>query len=249
MALNIAVIAEAKADFRVVSGLFDRVILSSDKTPAYIKDDPEQIKTERRFSGIQGGEEYTKRCHVKTEHKAFGRGPGLGSRFGTGLEDDLRDTERCVQLAILKGHNIDVLIISRDSDGKEERITSWQQVKIKYINTPFKIILAGQHCKLEAWILNGFLPKNESEKALLSELRSDLGFSPVSQAERLTAASAGAKKNPKKVLHSLTNSDMNREESCWSETPLDTLHNNGKKTGLSQYLLDIEDECVLLFQA
>ncbi len=249
MALKIAVIAEAHADFRVVSTLFDRVVMATEGTPNYIREDSEQLEAEREFCALEEFDErgFTARSRIKSMHSGFGRGGG--SRFGKGLGNDLRDTEKCVKLAVKIDDPIDVLILSRDTDGVEERQESWRTVQDGFAaEVDFKIILAGQHCKLEAWLLNGFSPSEPAEESRLAELRQELGFSPVTQAERLNARSHGAKKDAKRVLECLTAGDFAREETCYAEASLDTLKTNGAKSGLKAYLEDVEAECVPLFQ-
>ena len=247
MPLRIAVIAEAHYDFRVVSTLFDRAALESKDMPEWIRDDPQQFEVERVFSGINEAEEFTVRKSVKSRSKNFGKGFQNVSKFGTGLGDDLRDTERCVSLAVLADQKLNILLLSRDSDGKSERLESWRKVKEKFQNEiSFQIVLASQHCKLEAWILNGFVPNNSKEEQRLKEMRQELGFPPVEQAEKLWAG-RGAKKCPKRVLSLLCDKDREREERCWNETDLKILRENGTNTGLSAFLEDVENSCVPMF--
>ena len=101
---------------------------------------------------------------------------------------------------------------------------------------------ASWHCKLEAWLLNGYSPDSDGEQELYDSERAELGFCPVVKAEQLSAKNDTAKKSAKRVLNRLTNDDAERRKQCWEETSLDTLRSNGANTRLASFLDQIEAE-------
>ena len=102
--------------------------------------------------------------------------------------------------------------------------------------------------KREAWVLNGFEPETPVEDKSLAELRQDLGFHPCERAERLTAKKDTAKRSARRVLGVLTGASYEREQKCWKETPLVLLKRRGEKTGLHDYLVEVEGLLPLLKQ-
>ncbi|HWO25879.1 MAG TPA: hypothetical protein VNO30_44395 [Kofleriaceae bacterium] len=106
--------------------------------------------------------------------------------------------------------------------------------------TDFEIVCGFQDPEREAWVLAGFEPRDEAERARLAELQDALGFSPVEHAVRLRDKAAGAARNIKRVLGQLTRDDPDREERCWTEPPLEILRERGEPSGLKDFLDEIE---------
>ncbi|MEO0414420.1 MAG: hypothetical protein AAF226_05655 [Verrucomicrobiota bacterium] len=250
MALQIVVIAEARADYLVTSHLVDRTVLESASTPSWLTEDPPLLEQERHYCGLDPESDFSERRKMKAKSAGFGKKQAVFvGKFGSrkSMPSDMWDTKRCIENTVISCPNCDALILSRDSDGDEERVDSWYKTAEEsqpHVN--FTIIIAGQICKLEAWILNGFEPQNNSEAAALKEVRTRLGFSPVIQSERLTARSAGAKKDAKQILDKLAIS-YDRKEKCWQQTDLGTLNTNGQGSGLSRYLTDVSEKILPLF--
>jgi len=249
MAALIAVVAEAREDAEVCVGLTRRVVAASLSTPDWIRDDPAQLEVELRFAGLETDTEFTPRHCIKASAKARalpnGREIQRLRKFGTPIGDDFADTWKAVALAVDDDRNFAAVIVSRDTDGKLDRWESWKKVK-KTFGGKTLVIVAAQHCMLEAWLLNGFVPCNDAEIGRLREERSDLGFDPVKKAERLTAEPEQAKKSAKRVLTKLTSDDVDRRRMCWEGTDLTILRENGEETGLSEFLVDLENEVVPL---
>jgi hypothetical protein len=102
------------------------------------------------------------------------------------------------------------------------------------------------HCKREAWVLAGFVPKNEGETERIEQLRRELGFHPCDAAQRLTASHDDDKLSAKRVLGALTGEATDREACCWEESPLQTLRDRGEDTGLAAYIHQLEEVLVPL---
>jgi len=102
----------------------------------------------------------------------------------------------------------------------------------------------------EAWILAGFEPQNDAERASLGRLRSMLGYSPCDQPERLTSTDASSPRHPKRVLAALTGDVVDRERWCLrigSDARWQRLTTVGTGCGLSVFLLKIESALVPCF--
>ncbi|NJM90807.1 MAG: hypothetical protein HC863_00485 [Myxococcales bacterium] len=99
--------------------------------------------------------------------------------------------------------------------------------------------------EIEAWLLGGFQPRDDDERERLAAQHATLGFDPVTQAHRLTAARDHDKhgvpnpRSAKVVLASLTADDHARRQACWQETPLVTLRQRGEHNGLRDYLDEV----------
>ena len=101
------------------------------------------------------------------------------------------------------------------------------------------VVIGVAHVKRECWALAGFEPKDEKEQAAVERERSKLGFDPRLSPERLRARKDSEDRSSKHVLRELTDRDAGREAACWEDTPLETLTNRGRNTGLPQYLCDV----------
>lgn len=112
---------------------------------------------------------------------------------------------------------------------------------------PIPIVLGLAHPKREAWILAGFEPQNEEERANLLAARQALGFDPCLRAHQMQASETGALHDAKRVLAALTGGQGAREEVCWTECRLETLEERGTENGLAAYVREIRERLVPLF--
>jgi hypothetical protein len=140
-----------------------------------------------------------------------------------------------------KGIELDAVVLIGDMDGRAaQRKLGMEQARLEAEKlADFRIVLGCPDAKREAWVLNGFDVKDGVEQTALDELRQDLGFPPVAEAEKLDAKDDLAKRSAKRVLGKLTAGSYERERACWSETPLDTLERRGVGTGLASYLQEV----------
>ena len=65
--------------------------------------------------------------------------------------------------------------------------------------------------------------RRSRKRALLAEIRQELGFDPRERAEQLTAIHDHDKRSAKRVLRHLVQGDPDREAACWKETSLQLL--------------------------
>ena len=109
---------------------------------------------------------------------------------------------------------------------------------------PFQVAIAAPDPKRKAWLLHGYEPRNDKEKALHADERKRLGFDPTSNPERLRGdRRRGAKqenRDIKLVVERLTEGDYDRERQCLETSPLSILMEPGQATGLADYLAEVE---------
>ncbi|BAZ51938.1 hypothetical protein NIES4103_45970 [Nostoc sp. NIES-4103] len=132
----------------------------------------------------------------------------------------------------------------RDLDNQPERREGLEQARSKYINQnpQLEIIIGAANPKREAWVLNGFIPNNQEER-ILQEIRTRLNFDPCIESHRLRSTSweePDRIRNSKVVVEQLTAKNMEREQQCWEDTSLALLRERGIYTGLTNYILEVE---------
>jgi hypothetical protein len=244
LTLSLAIVCEAEADRALACGLADRVLVAE---VDWIE--PDSLDAYRHWRGHTPTEPFLRRQSVSDLAKE--RGIRILAR-DFGEEEELlnaRETRKALLLLITADHPPNAIAVVWDSDGEPERRHGMEQARRLTRVPGIPIILGLAHTKRECWILAGFIPKNESEQARLDALRSELGFNPCARAEELTAKhSSEDKRNAKRVHADLLEDDREREEACWRNTPLDTLHQQGANTGLADYLMEIREHLVPLFK-
>ncbi|WP_155893548.1 hypothetical protein [Cystobacter fuscus] len=156
---------------------------------------------------------------------------------------DAHAARRALLLLASSGQRPDAVLLVRDSDGKLERRSGLEQARDSY-EWPFPVVIGLAEPKRECWVLAGFEPRTEDEKAQLQKEERRLSFHPVRGAHKLTASEHGAKTDAKKVLDALTRGEPERERVCLEETPLGTLSTLGRETGLAAYLQDVRERLV-----
>lgn len=104
---------------------------------------------------------------------------------------------------------IDAIVLIWDTDQqRDERPEGVEAARDEARRwAPFQIVCGFPDPEREAWVLAGFDPCDDAERARLEELHHDLGFSPVHHAHRLRDKNAGAPRNIKRVLRVLTGND------------------------------------------
>jgi hypothetical protein len=167
-------------------------------------------------------------------HGLFGGEPGVA---------DAVATRRALLLIEHSAGAHDAVVLLRDLDNDPDRRRGLAQALAER-PWPVPVLMGIASAKREAWVLNGFDARNAAETARLEEMRQELGFDPVSHAERLDAAEHGAKRDAKRVLAVLCDGDAERERSCWQDTDLNVLADRGLGSGLAKYVRDIREKLV-----
>ncbi len=240
MVARVIVFAEAEADRGIVCDLIDRKI--RDYAPEWL--DRKHLDDYREWCGTVPGEKFTpwkllKHLDKQTLHGVPGsRQIGFPSTGPLGF--DGAATRKALQHCHLLPDRPAAVVLVRDMDNQaaERRASIQTQRDLASGSGKVPAILALPNAKREAWVLNGFVERNQAEKAKLAELRKELGFHPCDAAEKLTATSEH-KKDVKRIARVLLANDREREESCWRETEWEVLRQRGVHTGLSDFLDEV----------
>lgn len=231
------VVCEAEADFVISSELANRVVC--DRID-WIEAD--MIDTYRQYEGLNADQRFLTYSNVKK----LARETGIRVRGfieGQPPELDAQQAQKAIRIIELKWPEVAGILLIRDDDGLTNRRGGLEQARNESALSQ-RIVIGHAHTKRECWVLAGFEPADDDESALLAEVRQELGFDPRLQAHQLTARHDHDKKSAKGVLHGLIRGDHDREATCWRTTALTVLKERGRKTGLAQYLEEVESRLV-----
>ncbi len=261
--ITILVVVEAVADFRIASVLADRVF--QEKAEPWVA---ENLDAFREWFGFLPESEFVcwKDLRAVEEYTFEGKIPRrLGHLDGEPLGSDgvlARRVLQMVKLAAKETPSLKGILFVKDVDTHKE--SKKQRDALERVRQSeegaFAVVLGLANPKREAWVLNGFVPESEEEKAKHAELKNQLGFDPCTEAHRLRTVSHSNTKeqarNAKSVLESLTRKEsarevsarevFAREEKCWVDTELACLRERGSETGLTMFLEELEERFVPL---
>jgi len=246
MPVRIVIVAEAEADRRQICDLIDRKIRAH--SPDWWGED--QIEEEREYCGLKDGSSFTTWHELSARGSSEGalrRGGYIGFRARRPLHSDYPEARNALINCILAPSKVDVVVLVRDMDDQpKERANSLAQARDDVPPDALRVVLALPETEREAWVLNGFEPRDATEKAALARVRKELGFDPRLRPEELQAMKHGAKRDPKRVLKELMGRDHERQASCWRETPWHVLRERGQGSGLTQFLAEVKEKLVPL---
>jgi hypothetical protein len=137
----------------------------------------------------------------------------------------------------------DIVVLARDLDGYPERRAGIEQV-LHGFRWPFPIVVASPEPEIEAWVVSGFQPLHDGERAELEQLRRELSFDPTRQSHRLTSRPNDAATDAKRVLSRLCNDDPDREAACLQHA---ILHQRGEHNWARAFLDDVAQRIVPAF--
>ncbi len=242
--MRLAAFCEAPGDFRLISGLVDRVLRESGPTwAADLFETPEVIRNwqpdghGRAYFDLHKLKEYVDDLGVRVPYGHFGGRPGgpgaLMARTVFWIARSLgrRDPDKSVEAVVLVW-DMDAQSEERPSgvEAARDEARRWEMVQI---------VCGFPDPESEAWVLAGFEPCDDGERACLDGLQHELRFSPVLHAVRLRGAK-GELRDIKRVLRELTGDDHARVERCWTEPSLEKLRARGGDTGLAAFLDEVE---------
>jgi hypothetical protein len=247
--VKLVAFCEAAADFQIACALVDRVLAHAG--PAWLADvleaDPEAIRSWRAVTQAQTFfvlgrlTSYVDELSIRVPHGHFDGRPGAADAVMA------RTAFSLVRTLMKRGEHVDAVLLTRDIDDQPERRTGLHQARTEAQTwASFRIVLGCADPKREAWVLCGFDPENDDERARLRDLRQQLGFHPHDHAHHLDATDEQAKRSAKRVLAILVGANREREQRCWTQAPLETLRARGAPTGLRDYLAEIEVQLVPL---
>lgn len=240
---KLLVFCESPADFETVQGLVDRVL--RERGPDWVREIVEgSLEAAQGFrEWVSDGEgrnhfdlhklsAYASRHKLRVPQGHFAGRPGeAGALMG-------RTAFLVVRELVLSGTEVDAVLLVWDMDdqGTARRTGLDQASNEARPLVSFEIVLGCPEPMREAWVLAGFEPETDAERARLAAMRQELGFNPCEEAHRLDAKKEHAKRSPKRVLDVLTAGEHEREVLCWTGTPLVLLRARGTHSGLTAFL-------------
>lgn len=242
MTVSIAVVCEAPADQWTGCGIADCVIIES---VGWIE--AEVIGSFREWRGHTASDSCLQWKNVRGIAQELGI-KAHGHFDGIPGAPDAAAARRALLVLNASTAKPDAVVLLRDDDrqtSRREGLTQARSTTQPALEIPIVIGLA--HVMRECWVLAGFVPIGGHESQEFQETRKDLGFNPAVHAERLSAKHESARRSSKRVLGSLVGQDRDREERCWIDTDISILEQNGRKTGLTDYIREIKDRLVPLF--
>ncbi len=235
---SFAVVCEARADSEIATDLADRVLIES---VDWLEAD--MMEHQRVWRGNDNDGPFLKWSTVKRLAKEHGI--RVQDHFGEhAAAPDAQATRRALRLLRLLCIPLHGVLLIRDDDGDSRRRQGLEQARSEYTGD-LPIVIGLARTKRECWVLAGFDPCDDEEQERLEALRAELGFDPVRKAEELTAKHDHDRRSAKRVLAKLTGNDLDRERTCWRDTPLESLRARGRGNGLAAFLQEVEDHLVV----
>jgi hypothetical protein len=242
---------EARADFELASGLFDRVL--RERGPSRVADNFDTPEVIRSWHGDVSGSPYFNLHELNHYMDRFklrgvrGHFNGRPGRPGGTMARKAFTIARAVAKEADSPIDAVILVWDMDSQGDDRPagVAAARDEALEWAR--FQIICGFPDPEREAWVLAGFDPCDDQERQRLHALHRDLGFSPVHAADRLRDQTKGGPRDIKRVLDLLTDGVRDRESRCWAEPPLAVLRERGSSTGLAAFLDEIETALPRLF--
>jgi hypothetical protein len=236
---RLVVIYEARADFELATELADRVLVES------VEWLEEQLDANREWIGVdQDGRALTwasiaklAREHGVRVHGHFNGAPG---------KPDAHAARRAIVYLLQSVRCIDAMLLIRDQDDQPARRQGLEQAR-NHHSAHVRVVIGLANPERECWVLSGFEPGDEPERAKIASEKQGLGFDPCVDSHELTACKNDqAKRSAKRVLAALTDGGQERQRRCWIKTPLSTLEARGGRNGLAAYLKEVRETLVPL---
>ncbi|MFO0660919.1 MAG: hypothetical protein U0165_13970 [Polyangiaceae bacterium] len=138
----------------------------------------------------------------------------------------------------------DVLVLAGDTDGEEDP-ARLRRAGVDGAAVSLPVLIAEPVREAEAWVVAGFVPRNDAEQGRFNDVKKTLGFDPTASPERLLSDVSGDRRDTKMICRWLLGTDAlspatERVRSCWLDSPLDLLIERGERCGLSSYVRQIE---------
>ncbi len=241
--LNIVLFCQSERDFEIASGLVDRVLaewgppgleemLQTDPagTRTWVRDDAGQP-----FFALERLNVYASSFGLRRPYGRFDSRPHAKSTL---MARTLFTLARRFQ----QEGRIDATIViwNLEHGGEGQRQALEQTRNAASAMTGSCIVMSCPNPSTQGWVLSGFVPQSDSERAALAALERELGFDPTRSPDQL-GASDGSAASIARVLRILTNDDPDRQRRCWQVVPLDALWRSGDPSGLRAFLQDLQD--------
>ena len=245
MSTSIALVCEGVTDPPTICALADRFICSGvDWIPS------DEIDTHRHYRGFKPSDPYMSWFDIDDLANKYGV-RSIGHYQGKSLHGDGHNIRKAILLFVLhapKEMPVEAIIFFRDGDNEyDARRSAILRVRD---NTPLSIpVVVGVANRMrECWVLNGYEPADEEERAQLAVEHERVGFDPRFRSHELTDRNENGDRSPKRVLRALTGDDQDRERKCLTNTSFETLRLRGAETGLLEFLHELQERLIAAFR-
>jgi hypothetical protein len=230
--IRLGIAAESAGDAALITGLVDRVLLDEHD---WVTDDT--LDHYRLWCGL-GFEPFLDLHRAKREARDH-RLRIHGHFDGESGEADAQMFRAVLLLFLAEDAVPEVVVISRDLDGDEDRAKGFEQA-LAHKTWPFTVIPALARPEIEGFRLLAWRPETETERRALAAARARLGFCPTQEPERLTSKKPTDPKDAKTVKQSLCDED-DRWEEAWRRADLRELQEAGEGCGLGRLLREARE--------
>lgn len=227
--IRLGIAAESPGDAKLITALVDRVFLEEHD---WVTDDT--LDEHRVWVGL--GRESFLDVHRARRDATARRLPVHGHFGGEPREADAKMFRSVLLLFLFEDTPPDVVVVSRDIDGDEDRARGFEQA-VAHKAWPFVVVPALARPEIEAFELLSWRPESEAETKALAAARQRLPFCPTKAPERLTSKKPTNPKDAKTVKLSLCDDDERWEE-AWKRADLRELQEAGEGCGLARLLRD-----------
>lgn len=233
---SICLVAEAAADARTVQALVDRCLC--EQVDWF---DEELLDSLRAWRGIEPAEpfsKWTRTAALAREHRiqSLGKFDGQpGSHYAKRASTTLK--------LFAKFGMPDAVILVVDADDQPARKQGLEQARDGF-SIARRVVVGVANPEREAWVLAGFVAKDDVERQRLAAERQRLGFDPTTHPHELGGS---GKRDAKRAYASLV-SDWDRERECLLTPELADLRGRGRGAGLADFLAEVEERLVRLVE-
>jgi hypothetical protein len=208
----IGFVGEDENHFRVVTSLVDDVLVARIE---WVRDILESC---REWRGLRQGERWYKYSPDDADDLRPVTFDGVtikphGRIAGEPLKPEASMWRNVLMLFLRAEPRPDIVVLARDLDGYPDRSAGIDQVR-NGLSWPFQIVAATPEPEIEGWMVCGFVPQDDDERARLEQMRRELSFDPTLQSHRLTSHPNHAPTDAKRVLSRLCH-DRERPPKPW----------------------------------
>ncbi len=247
---DVFIACEAVADLRVAKGFAERVLLNE---LTWFED----LTLEARpiWGGFLQGTEFLRWASIRSVYKAVedekpARVSAVLGRFGNGIPPKLEAINALKALRLAELTTAYAVILMRDTDAHKQAelragllhgFDEYLRTRVNNARSAVQVILATPDRYREAWLLAGFVAKNNLEQSKVNAEKHVLsGIDPFQEPHRLQDAPNNLR-CAKDIWNRLSDQNETREEACWSNSSLEVLRTNGEGCGLVAYLDEVKN--------
>ena len=231
--IRLGIAAESEDDATLITGLVDRVLLDEHD---WVTDDT--LDDHRVWNGlaIEDGLRFEPYLDVhRARREATSRRlPNHGHFNGEPREADAKMFRSVLLLFLAEDTLPDVVVVSRDIDGDEDRARGFEQA-LTLKPWPFKVVAALARPEIEAFELLAWRPQSDAERSALAAARQRLPFCPTRSPQHLTSKKQTDPKDAK-AIKALLCEDADRWKESWRSADLHELQEVGEECGLGRLL-------------